>query len=173
MLPNWITTVGTAALIRGLKSVNGSARPVPERERPAEQAESRPLAPTVLRASAVDLTAALSEVADQSGGDVEAHEHGNGTLHLIARVTRERLPAAPCATSGSRRRARQGTIAVGSPSAAPSMRRRCRGRGRQRTTTDAHPTPLSRVSFPRHVIHEEAARDHERPDLPLQCGFGL
>src|SRR5215211_6678306 len=51
-----------------------SATAVPERERPAEQAEPRLPAPAVLSALAADLTAALPEVADQGSGDVEGSE---------------------------------------------------------------------------------------------------
>ena len=47
------------------------------------------------------------------------------------------------------------------------------GRSRQRTSTDARLTPLSRFSFPRYVSDEGARRHHERPDPALPCGFGL
>jgi hypothetical protein len=48
-----------------------SAKLVPKREHPAEEAESRPLAPAVLLALAGDRSASLLGVADQRSSDVE------------------------------------------------------------------------------------------------------
>ncbi len=63
-----------------------SAQTVPDRGRPAEETESRPLTPAVLPAIAPDRTAALLRVADQGGSDVERSENLHATLEHTAMI---------------------------------------------------------------------------------------
>ncbi len=78
-LPALMQRAGTAAV------ADGSAGLVPERQHPTEQAEDRSLAPALLRATAGDLTTALSGEARQSGDDIERAEKQNNATHA-ARV---------------------------------------------------------------------------------------
>jgi hypothetical protein len=59
---------------------NAGSSAVPERKHPAEEAESRALAPAVLPALAPDRAAPLLHVADQRGCDVEGCEKQQAAL---------------------------------------------------------------------------------------------
>jgi hypothetical protein len=77
-----------------------STRLVPEREHPAEEAESRPLAPAVFPAPAPDRSASLLHVADQRGSNVEASEKQQAPLEHAGHVSARPLSHFPGGKGG-------------------------------------------------------------------------
>jgi hypothetical protein len=127
-----------------------SAKLVPEREHPPEEAESRSLAPAVLLALARDRTASLLSVADQRSSDIErckkqqtAPEHAAlsrpdrctpGALH-------DSLPRHSVATRREQARARDRPPARPPPPSARARR--------------AHPAARAGRRFPKALITRE------------------